>query len=84
MGLPYTINGWRAVLWHACAIGQEELTERLIHPDKKRRHVCATHVANGKWQIGNHLNFAICRLPFDLSFSIFKQRSECYVETQKS
>jgi hypothetical protein len=30
------------------------------------------------------LNFAICRLPFDLSFSIFKQRSECYVETQKS
>jgi len=32
----------RAVLWHVCAIGQEEATERRIHPDKKRRGVCAT------------------------------------------
>jgi len=45
-------HGWRrrAVLWHVCALVQEEATERRIHPDKKRRDVCATRKLSRRLQ----------------------------------
>jgi hypothetical protein len=37
-------RGWRrrAVFWHVCAMRHAGQTQGRIHPDKKRRDVCAT------------------------------------------
>jgi hypothetical protein len=37
-------------------------------------------MANGKWQMENHLKFAICRLPFDLL--VFKIASRDWLDTR--